>query len=356
MSGARWGFYCDMHVVDAVYHHHHHSALSHHDLFSFCCYSPTTTTTTVLLCAAQVFDDNHNLALAADISRLQIVIVPNIKGVRSADTVSGVCKPDATTAICQISTATTPFPKAWFEGGSITIKYGFENESPSEMKVLAVDVPVHTKTSVAPTQASPVVFDIPDATVVSGEDFVISTHTHYKAGEIQSAWVELTFSEADTFKGAEYDASAWNVHVSKQFRDGAQIVNIIAMMQPVKGENQMPSNSLDTIKITCASRAGQAGRVSVSAKLKFLGSAAGNLVYDITGGYQIPVTGRIGGNSVFIAPTASQSQIINQNGATSGFEMYFAPSTFGAGGPNQNTSRIQHKGAFKPHCMYPLYV
>ena len=41
---------------------------------------------------------------------------------------------------------------------------------------------------------------------------------------------------------------------------------------------------------------------------------------------------------------ASQSQIINQNGATSGFEMCFAPSTLGAGskrsnGPNQNTSR-----------------
>ena len=38
---------------------------------------------------------------------------------------------------------------------------------------------------------------------------------------------------------------------------------------------------------------------------------------------------------------ASQSHIINQNGATSGFEMCFAPSTLGAGGPNQNTSRIQ---------------
>ena len=28
---------------------------------------------------------------------------------------------------------------------------------------------------------------------------------------------------------------------------------------------------------------------------------------------------------------------------TSGFEMYFGPSTFGAGGPYQNLSRIQHK-------------
>ena len=49
---------------------------------------------------------------------------------------------------------------------------------------------------------------------------------------------------------------------------------------------------------------------------------------------------------MFEGRLASQSQIINQNGATSGFEMYFLlsdPSTFGAGGPNQNTSRIQHK-------------
>ena len=32
-----------------------------------------------------------------------------------------------------------------------------------------------------------------------------------------------------------------------------------------------------------------------------------------------------------------------KHGAKSGFEMCFAPSSFGAGGPNQNTSRIQHK-------------
>ena len=38
----------------------------------------------------------------------------------------------------------------------------------------------------------------------------------------------------------------------------------------------------------------------------------------------------------------STPHIINKNGATSGFEMCFAPSTVGAGGPNQNTSRIQH--------------
>ena len=36
-------------------------------------------------------------------------------------------------------------------------------------------------------------------------------------------------------------------------------------------------------------------------------------------------------------------KVINKNGATSGFEMCFAASNFGAGGPNQNTSRIQHK-------------
>ena len=39
--------------------------------------------------------------------------------------------------------------------------------------------------------------------------------------------------------------------------------------------------------------------------------------------------------------TNYKSQIINQNGAAPGFEMYFAPSTLGAGGPNQNTSRTQ---------------
>ena len=38
--------------------------------------------------------------------------------------------------------------------------------------------------------------------------------------------------------------------------------------------------------------------------------------------------------------TASSYQIINQNGTTAGVKMCFAPSTFGAGGPNQNTSRI----------------
>ena len=43
--------------------------------------------------------------------------------------------------------------------------------------------------------------------------------------------------------------------------------------------------------------------------------------------------------------TYRKPQVLNQNGATSGFEMYFAPSTFGAFGagvPNQNTSRIQY--------------
>ena len=44
-----------------------------------------------------------------------------------------------------------------------------------------------------------------------------------------------------------------------------------------------------------------------------------------------------------LARPSHYKSIINQNGATSGFEMYFAPSTFGAGGPNRNTSRIQHK-------------
>ena len=44
----------------------------------------------------------------------------------------------------------------------------------------------------------------------------------------------------------------------------------------------------------------------------------------------------------------SHSQISNQNGATSGLEMWFAPSTFGAGGPTQNTSRIQPKHVSNP--------
>ena len=41
---------------------------------------------------------------------------------------------------------------------------------------------------------------------------------------------------------------------------------------------------------------------------------------------------------------ARQSQFMNQNDATSGFEMYLAPTTCGAGGPDQNASRIQHTG------------
>ena len=41
-----------------------------------------------------------------------------------------------------------------------------------------------------------------------------------------------------------------------------------------------------------------------------------------------------------------------KNGAKSGFEMCFAPSTFGAGGPNQNTSRIQYKEVTLGHFMY----
>ena len=40
---------------------------------------------------------------------------------------------------------------------------------------------------------------------------------------------------------------------------------------------------------------------------------------------------------------ARQSQIINQNGAISGFEMCFAPGTFGAG-----SQRCQPKHASKP--------
>ena len=48
---------------------------------------------------------------------------------------------------------------------------------------------------------------------------------------------------------------------------------------------------------------------------------------------------------------ASQSQIINQNGATSGFEMCFAPSTFGAGGPTKTRLESSIK-KFKPHFIY----
>ena len=44
-------------------------------------------------------------------------------------------------------------------------------------------------------------------------------------------------------------------------------------------------------------------------------------------------------------------RIMYKNGATSGFEMSFAPSTFGAVGPNQNTSRIQHN-EFNPFSVY----
>ena len=40
---------------------------------------------------------------------------------------------------------------------------------------------------------------------------------------------------------------------------------------------------------------------------------------------------------------SAKHTLLNQNGATSGFEMCFAPSTFDAAGPNQNTSRFQHK-------------
>ena len=43
---------------------------------------------------------------------------------------------------------------------------------------------------------------------------------------------------------------------------------------------------------------------------------------------------------------ASQSQIMNQKGATSGFEMCFAPSTFAAGGKTHLESGIK---TFKPH-------
>ena len=48
----------------------------------------------------------------------------------------------------------------------------------------------------------------------------------------------------------------------------------------------------------------------------------------------------------------SITHCINQNAATAGYEMYFAPSTFGAGGPNQNTSRIKHKDCLNPHFLY----
>ena len=39
-------------------------------------------------------------------------------------------------------------------------------------------------------------------------------------------------------------------------------------------------------------------------------------------------------------PCCGYAKNTNQNGATSGFDMCFAPSTFGAGGHNQNTSQI----------------
>ena len=49
----------------------------------------------------------------------------------------------------------------------------------------------------------------------------------------------------------------------------------------------------------------------------------------------------------------SITHCINQTGATSGFEMYFAPSTFGVGRPNQNTSRIQHKRSLN-HILFMI--
>ena len=47
--------------------------------------------------------------------------------------------------------------------------------------------------------------------------------------------------------------------------------------------------------------------------------------------------------------TSEQRFAFFQNGATSGFEMCFTPSTKGAGGPtNQITSRIQCEGVQRP--------
>ena len=44
----------------------------------------------------------------------------------------------------------------------------------------------------------------------------------------------------------------------------------------------------------------------------------------------------------------STNNFINRNRATSGFEIYFALSTFGAAGLNQNTVSIQHKTQLTP--------
>ena len=55
---------------------------------------------------------------------------------------------------------------------------------------------------------------------------------------------------------------------------------------------------------------------------------------------------------------ASKPQTMNQNGAASGFEMYFDPAPMepGPNGANQNTSRIQilnkKRITFNPHLMY----
>ena len=55
----------------------------------------------------------------------------------------------------------------------------------------------------------------------------------------------------------------------------------------------------------------------------------------------------------FLQVKAGRSQNINQNGATSGFEMCFAIGSqhgapIGAGGPNQNTFLLQHKEMYTP--------
>ena len=246
----------------------------------------------------QVFDKNKNMALMANVSPIQMVVVPNaiLKAVKNTEPLAS-CTPNNETAICQISTEGISFPAAWFDivDGTVTIKYGFQGQSTDEMGTLATNVPLRAKERASEvSEATPLTLDLPDYTIHSGDEFKVDSHVYTGAGDVESIWLELRFSEGEPFSGVEYDAGAWNVYtVASTPQNEQQIVDVVLMRKA--GQTSSP------FSFTCTS-AGIAGELGISARLKFLSTTEGNLVYaTMGGGAEVPMMGRDGSESVIVA-------------------------------------------------------
>ena len=132
------------------------------------------------------------------------------------------------------------------------------------------------------------------------------------------------------------------------------------------GGSPISNSTSDSLTVTLPSLA-QAAVLRVSVRALFAASVlSGDTItgtfsaqYD-TAANDSPdkYTGKV--TSLPNALAARQSQNINQNGATSGFEMYFAPGTFGAGSQRSQPKHVSNPDSvikkFKPPFIYDSYL